>query len=164
MSTFSGKQFMTVFNTWYYSFSTPVAGTIENNTPIKSVMKVALYPLIGTLHVAAYVNSIVASLSIELAMVTTGLVASALIGAVYFAPIALLLLYVFRRYYGLRFNSYPLKVLGGMLLVSLALLILGTFIMAPALVMFSTAVLVVSTLALAGIGLASFAIERRLEF
>jgi uncharacterized membrane protein len=161
MSTFSGKQFMTVFNTWYYSFSPPVAGTIESNTPIKSVMKVVLYPLIGTLHVAAYVNSIVASLSAELAMVTTGIVASALIGTVYLAPIALLLLYVFRRYYGLKFNTYPLKVFGGMLLVSLALLILGTFIIAPALVMFSTAVLVVSTLAFAGIGLASFAIERR---
>ncbi|WP_455277618.1 CFI-box-CTERM domain-containing protein, partial [[Eubacterium] cellulosolvens] len=163
MSTFSGKQFMNVFNTWYYSFSPPVAGTIESNTPIKSMMKVVLYPLIGTLHVAAYVNSIVAGLSTELAMVTTGLVASALIGAVYLAPIALLLLYVFRRYYGLKFNTYPLKVLGGMLLVSLALLILGTFIMAPAIVMFSTAILVVSTLALGGIGLAFIVIQRPLK-
>jgi len=53
-----------------------------------------------------------------------------------------------------------LKVLGGMLLVSLVLLLLGTFIIAPALVMFSTAVLVVSTLAFAGIGLAFYVMQR----
>jgi hypothetical protein len=51
--TFAGDSFMAAFNTWYYSFSPPVADLIASHDLAKEVVKVGLYPLIGILHVAA---------------------------------------------------------------------------------------------------------------
>lgn len=82
---------MTVFNQFYYSFSPSVASIIVNNPTVKNVMKIILYPLIGILHLASVGYSI-CSFSPELAIVLSGLVASALIGTVYLTPSLIILL------------------------------------------------------------------------
>ncbi len=164
MSTFAGKQFMSVFNAWYYSFSPHVAKTIADNAFVRSIMKAVLYPLIGTLKMAEYTSSILLNLNPELAMVAAGLVASSLIGVVYFAPIALLFQFRIRRYYRLKGNSNPLLALAGLWLASALVLTIGEFLMAPILVMFSTAMLVLVTLMLSGIAFASFVLQKSIKF
>jgi hypothetical protein len=159
MSTFAGKQFMTIFNAWYYSFSPPVARTISDNTVVKPIMKAILYPLIGTLHVAEKTNSALSILGPELAMVVAGLVASCLIGMAYLAPISLVTLFAFRRYYRTRIGSYPLCILAGLALSSGTLLAIGELMMMPVLVMFSVTMLVLTTFAISGIAFARFVIK-----
>jgi len=95
LTTFAGSSFMSVFNMWYYSFSPSVASSISGNGALRGVMKVVLYPLIGLLHVSSTTFSLF-SFNPEMAVVMAGLVASALIGVVYFAPWALLLSFLRR--------------------------------------------------------------------
>jgi peptide/nickel transport system substrate-binding protein len=45
MKTFSGREFMKVFNMWYYSFSPKVADFERRYEPIRIVAKYVLYPL-----------------------------------------------------------------------------------------------------------------------
>jgi len=88
-STQSGRAFMSVFNKWYYSFSTQVANAISGNPPLRDAVKTSLYPLIGVLSASANIQSTLA-INPELATVMTGLVASALMGLVYlFQPMLL---------------------------------------------------------------------------
>jgi hypothetical protein len=96
LQTFAGSNFMTAFNAIYYSFSPAVATTISDNEPLKQVMKVALYPLIGILEVS-YGAFRLLSFNPELGIITAGLVASALIGLVYLCP-AVLLVCLVRRF------------------------------------------------------------------
>ncbi len=90
LSTFTGSSFMTVFNEFYYSFSPSVASVIADNSPLRDIMKVVLYPLIGILQVSSAVFSVF-SFSPELGVVIAGSVASSLIGVTYFLPLALIL-------------------------------------------------------------------------
>jgi len=85
LSTHAGSAFMTAFNRWYYSFSPQVANFIANHDTTITPMRVALYPLIGILEVSSMMHSVLAS-SPEFAVVTAGIVASALIGLVYLTP------------------------------------------------------------------------------
>jgi hypothetical protein len=74
---------MEVFNAWYYSFSPSVAKVIASNDPIRAPVRVILYPLLGVLGVSAFVYSAFGGAP-EFAVVMAGLVASSLIGLVYF--------------------------------------------------------------------------------
>jgi hypothetical protein len=93
VSTFAGSSFMTVFNRFYYSFSPSVASVIADNSPLRDVMTVVLYPLIGILHVSSVSFSIFYSLP-ELGVVIAGILASSFIGIVYFLPFILLLFFI----------------------------------------------------------------------
>jgi peptide/nickel transport system substrate-binding protein len=90
LSTFAGSSFMTVFNEFYYSFSPNIASVIADNEPVRSLMKVVLYPLIGILHLSSRAFSLFSFIP-EFGVVTAGFIASALIGLVYFAPWILLI-------------------------------------------------------------------------
>jgi hypothetical protein len=81
---------MTVFNEFYYSFSPNVASIIADNSPLRAIMKVILYPLIGILHLSSATFSTF-SLNVELGVILAGFVASILLGVIYFMPIPLLL-------------------------------------------------------------------------
>jgi len=85
MSTESGRAFMNVFNKWYYSFSPQVANVISSNQLLRDAAKTSLYPLIGVLSTSASMQSVLA-FNPELATITAGLVASALVGLVYLFP------------------------------------------------------------------------------
>jgi len=148
LSTFAGSQFMNVFNAWYYSFSPTVAGYIASNHIMKEIMKIALYPLIGILHLSVAAYSIFGSNS-ELGVIFAGFVASSMIGVVYFPPIFGLLFRGLMRHRNLRSgNKFRFAILI-MWLSSLALTVLGEIISSVnILMMTATSAFVLSTLIL----------------
>lgn len=90
LTTFAGSNFMTVFNSFYYSFSPSVASIISGNGNLRGILKVILYPLMGVLQLSSAVFSLFSFLP-ELGVVLAGLVASTLIAIVYILPWVLLL-------------------------------------------------------------------------
>jgi hypothetical protein len=96
LSTYSGSNFMQVFNSFYYSFSPSVAKVIASNEAIRAGMRVLLYPLIGILHLSSSAFSLFSFLP-EVGVLVAGFVASSLIALVYFTPGVLLLGY-FKKY------------------------------------------------------------------
>jgi hypothetical protein len=96
LTTFAGSSFMTVFNTFYYSFSPSVASTISGDENLRGILKVILYPLMGILQLSSTVFSLFSFLP-ELGVVLAGLVASMLIAVVYILP-WVLLLYLLKKF------------------------------------------------------------------
>jgi peptide/nickel transport system substrate-binding protein len=84
-STFAGDQFMDAFNMWYYSFSPTVANVVASSSILRMISRILIHPLVGILQLSTYVYNGLA-FNRELGIVSTGLVASSLIGVVYFAP------------------------------------------------------------------------------
>ena len=145
-TSFAGSQFMNVFNAWYYSFSPTLAEHVKNNMVLRNVVQAAIYPLLGSLYVAQASYSSL-SFAPELAVVVAGVVASSLIGVVYFAPITLLVVRVGRRKQ-IRIGDInkPLMVAW---ISSLALIVVAEIAVLPALMMAGTAAFVLSTIAVA---------------
>ena len=97
MATFAGKNFMKVFNAWYYSFSPKIAEAIDLNPNLKEVFKLLLYPLLLILHSTQILYSIL-SFNPEFAVAASGVLASALIGLTYLSPLAFpLSLFIVKR-------------------------------------------------------------------
>jgi len=159
MSTFAGSEFMKVFNAWYYSFSPYIAQFIAGNTFARAVMKVLLYPLIGILHLAAMTYNAF-SFSHELAVVMAGLVASALVGVVYFSPLAILVLVLLRKYRKTTLKISQLRLLAIIWVASLPMILVGEIALLPALMMTSTAVFILSTLSLGALSVATALLRR----
>jgi len=159
MSTFAGSEFMKVFNAWYYSFSPYVADFVSKQPLLKEAMKILLYPLMGILHVSALTYSAL-SFNPELAMVATGLVASGLIGIVYFAPLSLITLLFMKRYRKFRLNMSHLKGLTAIWIVSIALICLAEATAAQPVMTVATAMLVLSTLTLAALATTQRVIQK----
>ena len=144
LQTFAGTSFMTVFNAFYYSFSPSVATTISDNEPLRQVMKVALYPLIGILEVS-YGAFRLLSFSPELGIIMAGLVASALIGLVYLSPVVLLVCLV-RKFR----PSKKLVIATAMIWAgSTTAIALAEVSTSPALMMVSTGAFVLATICIA---------------
>jgi uncharacterized membrane protein len=145
-TSFAGSQFMNVFNAWYYSFSPTVAEHVKNNMVFRNVVQAAIYPLLASLYVAQWSYSGL-SFAPELAVVVAGLVASSLIGVVYFAPITILVVRVARRKQ-LRIGDInkPLMVAW---ISSLALIVIAEIAVLPAVMMAGTAAFVLSTIIVA---------------
>jgi len=145
MSTFSGSQFMRAFNAWYYSFSPYIADFISKNPALRSITKAVLYPLLGILHLTAAVYSAF-SFAPELGMVVSGVLASALIGLVYFAPLAACLVLpskrLRRRLTRIEGKTIALPWIASLFSVSMALLAAS-----PLGMMISTAALVLASIA-----------------
>ena len=146
-STYAGSQFMSVFNAWYYSFSPYVASAVATSPPTQTILRGILYPLLGILHLATEAGNIL-SFNSEIGVVIAGLIASALIGAVYFAPAVALSLYSLNR----RWRHLPkVSQLRWVLipwLGSFLGILLGELSTSLPLMMVATSVLVVSTIAL----------------
>jgi len=159
MSTFAGSGFMKVFNAWYYSFSPYIADSISKQPILKETMKILLYPLVGILHISALTYSAL-SFSPELAIVITGLVASGLIGIVYFAPFSLITLLCMRRRRKFRLNTSHLKGLTAIWIASIALICLAEATAAQPVMMVATAMLVLSTLTLAALATTQRVIQK----
>jgi len=86
-STFAGSAFMKAFNAFYYSFSPAVASTMMQSPVLQEAVKLLLYPLVAVLRSASTVFDAL-GLAPELAVTVSGLVASTLIGVMYFVPVA----------------------------------------------------------------------------
>ena len=158
-STFAGDQFMVAFNAWYYSFSPYIAQFIASNTFARAVMKALLYPLIGILHLAAMTYNAF-SFSHELAVLMAGLVASSLIGLVYFSPLAILVLVLLRKYRKTTLKMSQLRMLAIMWVASLLMMLVGEVALVPALMMASAALFVLSTLSLGALTVATALLRR----
>jgi len=146
LSTFAGKQFMELFNAWYYSFSPGVAGFISEHLVTKTITKAALYPLMGILHLSVLTHSAL-SFNTEIGITAAGLVASSLIGAVYFSPPLTALLIASKR---LRkaFRMNKIKLLSIPWLISILLILIGELALSPLMVMAATGMFVLVTLAI----------------
>jgi len=91
MSTLTGSSFMTVANAWYYSFSPYVADYERQHSWFKETVKASIYPLLGIFMLAEKPYS---SINGDLGTLTSGLIASSLIGVVYLWPIAIAIKHV----------------------------------------------------------------------
>lgn len=150
MKTFAGSSFMTVFLTWYYSWSPPVAYSIAPDDNAKAVMRVALQPILDILQVATVTFSSL-SFSGELAIVAAGFVAASLIGLVYIVPPATLAFLVSKRLrqgLALPSASRALRCTAIPWLGSVALIIIAEAALSPSLMMAATAAFVILTIAM----------------
>ena len=142
LSTAAGTSFMSVFNSWYYSFSPSVADYERENPWAQQAIKTAIYPLLGILHVAEGGYGLAEG---EAGAAVAGFAASSLIGAVYLAPVAV----------GLRKKVAMKKlaiILGIVLAASASLMGIGVLAGNSILLMSSTAAFVLSSM---GVGVAA---------
>jgi uncharacterized membrane protein YhaH (DUF805 family) len=147
MKTMVGSSFMIAFNTWYYSFSPYVASYLQAHPIERTMMKAALYPLIGILWLASATFNMFKSYP-EVAALISGLLASALIGATYLAlPVAILESKV-RRLRDSRRQRAILLSLAITLLMGLAGLGLGELLPIVPLLISSTVTIVLSVMLL----------------
>jgi len=144
LPTFAGSSFMTAFNNFYYSFSPAVASQISLHEGLRAVMRLLLYPLIGILHVAESVFSVL-SFNAELGVVMSGLVASFLIAVVYIVP-WVLILYAKKR---VRIPHRILQVATFLWLGSIACIALAEVVGSSLVMMFSTSLFVLATMSVA---------------
>lgn len=140
MGTLAGREFMTVFHVWYYSFSPNIASVIADNPMMQSVFKVLLYPLIGILHLSAVTYSIF-DFNSEMAVVMAGLTASVLIGSVYFFPFGIIVSSWNNR--RSQISSYCTKILL-IIIASLMCIIMGEISSASSVLMLGTSVFILS--------------------
>jgi hypothetical protein len=144
MNTMAGREFMTVFHAWYYSFSPNIASIIANNPMMQSVFKILLYPLIGILHLSAATYRLF-NFNSEIAVVMAGFMASALIGVVYFSPIGILAFFK-KRTSNLN-NSY-FKMFLFVWFGSMICIVIGEIASISSVLMLGTSVFVLSILSL----------------
>ncbi len=85
MKTLAGSNFLKAFNVVYYSFSPSVADAERNNLFLQESVRATITPFLGILHVAKIINFG----DNELSVLTSGILVSSLIGAVYVWPVGL---------------------------------------------------------------------------
>ncbi len=82
LTTFTGRQFMRVFNMIYYTFSPAIASTIAGSRTIRTMARIALYPLMATLHLGPAVYRLLA-FNPELAVIIFCLTVTSLLAIMY---------------------------------------------------------------------------------
>lgn len=92
----TGKTLVTAWNTFYYSWSPPVAHEIAGSQPLKDTFKVVLLPLLGSMYPVAAVYHGLAWLNPDVAAVCAFIVAAILSISIYIALPALLIYQVVR--------------------------------------------------------------------
>jgi hypothetical protein len=85
LSTTTGSSFMNIFNSLYYSFSPAVADYERGQPWLQTTVRAAIYPLLGILTVSEKAYGLMPG---EYGTVVAGVVASSMIGTVYFWPAA----------------------------------------------------------------------------
>ena len=144
MKTNAGSNFMVAFNAFYYSFSPTVAQFIREHQTARTVMKFALYPLMGILRIGAAVFNLF-PMNHEAGAVASGLLVSSLIGLVYLTgPLTVVLVYSPRSRRIARRSQVPTVAV---LFSAIAAVAFITFLGAPAVVTMAAT----STIVLAGL-------------
>ena len=132
---------MNVFNAWYYSFSPQVADYERQQPWLQQTVRIAIYPLLGILQTAEKSYAILPG---EFGSISAGLVASSLMGAVYFSPLALAVRQVRRNQLDYRIALLVLAVVSASVVFAVITNNSGAL-------MVTTALLVVSTLGISAI-------------
>jgi hypothetical protein len=146
LQTIAGASFMNVFNGWYYSFSPQVAEYERGQPWLQSIVKASVYPLLGILNLSTFIYQVFA-FNTELSIVVAGVVASTLIGLVYFAPLAVIIGTVNRKRHCSMARAKIILVCA--LLMSVAAIVVAEFTIMPEVMMFGTTLLVLSTISAA---------------
>ena len=81
-----GAHFMAAFNRWYYSWAPTIAQQIAPNENYKATTRMLISPLIGTLYLSHMIFAAMAPASPELAILSAGLLTSAILGLIYLTP------------------------------------------------------------------------------
>ena len=97
-----GRTLVSGWNSFYYSWSPPLAQFIDTYDVVRPAFQVMLMPLIGTIHVTAYVYSILASVNLSVASVIAFLFASVLSTAIYIMIPILTLWTLYRKIHSIR--------------------------------------------------------------
>jgi len=154
LSTRAGSSFMLAFNAWYYSFSPPVANYIASHSVARLVMQGVLYPAIEVLGISQSTFK-AASAFPELAIVLSGLVASAMLGALYLGlPIGLVRAKV-KRLRAARTGRSLERILAGAVIVSVSALAAAELTGSVTGLMISASALVLSTLLMSATGMSN---------
>ncbi|HVX02153.1 MAG TPA: CFI-box-CTERM domain-containing protein [Nitrososphaera sp.] len=121
LRTMAGSSFMDVFNGWYYSFSPQVADYERGQGWLRSTVRTSVYPLLGILDLSTSVFQAL-SFNGEAAIVGAGLIASSLIGLVYFAPLSAVLIVAGRKkHWDAKRATYALAIAWAISVVAVAI-------------------------------------------
>lgn len=141
LKTAAGASFMSAFNSVYYSFSPQVANYERDQPWLKGAVRASVYPLLGILNLSTAVYDALA-FNGEAAIVGAGATASILIGLLYFAPITAVLAIAGRK------KRWEMSHAKHALLIawaaSLACIFAGEIAASAQVLMFGTALLVLS--------------------
>ena len=144
LSTAAGASFMSVFNSAYYSFSPQVADYEREQPWLQATVRASVYPLLGILDLSTAVHDALA-FNGEAAIVGAGVAASSLIGLLYFAPVAAVFAVANRKkQWNIRYAKRALLVAWA---ASLAVILAGEISAGSEMLMFGTALLVLSAIA-----------------
>lgn len=88
LKTAAGSSFMTVFNSWYYSFSPQVAEYERGEPWFQSAVRASIQPLLEILELSTATFDFLSPAGGEAAILGAGIVASSLIGLIYLAPVS----------------------------------------------------------------------------
>ena len=147
LQTFAGSNFMSMFNSWYYSFSPAVAQYEIGNSAARNTARILLYPLIGILHLSSLTYSALA-FQPEVAILAAGILASSLIGLVYLAlPMSGLFVLCGNRLKSRRKSRVTKSILLLMLSLLVAYCLSELFVLATVMMFVSTGIVLVFLLA-----------------
>ncbi len=161
LRTRAGSSFMIAFNAWYYSFSPATASYLQAHWVERTIMKGALYPLIGIMWLSSVSFNDFRSTP-EIAVLLSGLLASSLLGAFYVGlPVGVIRSKILRLH-GSRKEKTLQSTLTATLLIGLGALVLGELFAFGPLLIVSTSTIILSTLFLSAT-ITSEMIAKRLQ-
>lgn len=163
LRSYAGSEFLVAFNIWYYSFSPALAVFISQSSSLRALARLFIYPLISILTVA---SSTYARLSFnpEVGVVASGIVASALIGAVYLGLPATLIFSFVRRRRALPIRYLHLSVFGLALIPEACAILLAEITRSGWLMIIASAVFVLTVVLWAGLALSMLLLSLRYRF
>jgi len=141
-STYSGSRFMTVFNSFYYSWSPGVAKLVRESELLAGFVRISLIPLLTILGAGTYICSGNVN---EASIIFTGILMSFSIGAVYLGPPFMIISRKFKFLGGPELS----KSLIAALMISCVFLAIGISFTFSYVVMLFSSSLVLSSLLLA---------------
>lgn len=130
---------MEIFNSFYYSWSPNIADNIRAHEGVGALLRPVLYPLIGALQVSEGVFGLL-SVTPELAIVTTGIVASGMLAFIYLVPLALAISY-YRNYSP---SLMLIQAVGILWLASVSAIVIAEISHSSPLMMTATGILVLT--------------------
>lgn len=143
---------MTVFNSWYYSFSPTVAQFEYAHSTVRMIIRTGLYPLIGILHLSSFTYAMLGA-EPELAVLASGLIASFFIGLVYIAPPASCLLWLSKKRIRIRSRDLAKWVGLGFATATLAFILAEAFTATWLMMIASSAILLVTLASASALGI-----------
>jgi streptogramin lyase len=143
LRTFAGSNFMSMFNSWYYSFSPSVAQYETANTAARDVARIMLSPLIWILQLSSMTYATLA-VQPEIGILAAGMLASSLIGLVYLAiPMSGFFILLRNRLNSRRKNRITKSILLMMLSLLIAYCLSELFALATVMMFVSVGIVVV---------------------